>query len=279
MRLTKSKLHPDFNYNVNVEETSPLTEKLIGLWLKHDPFIKIVAGDNHEIRRDAMLALLGENAAQRYMQRSKMTLPTPIVHPSHVRQKADEFLEDPQKRSRIIHQLVHWGSDTKINQENPDSHKTRMQIIHSLMGPLFLNSSPEQEKLIIEGLKVLVVTKTTSLGKTGEISPLVHHEILEKVSELLRYHYALITNQQKSHTEAIIRAHLLKSIQGLKETGHRSAYYVADDQARRKRLIAEKFPLKPDTYQGLLEIARHYTFSANTDFRRSSQKLLQDIKE
>lgn len=264
--------------NLDYTNHSPLTEKLITLWLKHDPFIKLVAGPNEEIRRDAMLALLGDQAARRYLKNSKF-IPTPIIHPRQIRAKEDEFLNFPEKRIEIIHQLVRWGSDPKINEENPDSHKTRVQIIHSLLGPLFLNSDESAERLIIQGLKVLVVTKTTNLGTTGEISPLVHHEILQKTSELLRYHHAVVTNQIKNHTETVIRAQLMKTIQGLKERGHRSAYYVADDQATRKKLIASKFPLAKDTYQGLLDIARHYTFSAWPEFRTKAQQLLEDINE
>ncbi len=285
LKISLRDLSHDFAYNnrVTIDNSSsnhsPLTEKLIALWLKHDPFVKIVAGGNEEIRRDAMLALLGEKAAKRYIKGAHVFTQTPMVYPRDVRREETEFLQSPDKRDKIIHELIHWGSNVKINQENPESHKTRVQIVHSLLGPLFLNSNSEQEKLLIEGLKVLVVTKTTSMGRTGEISPLVHEEILKKIGEILRYNWELLTNKHKSYTETVARAQLLKTIQSLKDRKHRSAYYVADDQANRRRLLEAKFPLKSNTYNGLIEIARHYLFSAWGNFRSQAKNLLMAIGE
>lgn len=258
------------------EEKSPLTEKLVTLWLKHDPFVRFVAKDNEEIRRDTMLALLGEKAAARYMKGKSLPPRILIVTPKHIRDQEQEFLEHPPKRSEIIHQLVHWGSDERINQENPESYNTRVQIIHSLMGPLFMNANENQEKLIVEGLKVLAVTKTTNMGKQGELSPLVHQEILSKVADILRYHHVILENRAQKQAEMAMRAHLLKTIQGLKAKKHHG-YYTADDAAARQKIIASKFPLKEDTYQGLKNILRHYTFSAWKEFRVAAHAVLEDI--
>jgi len=129
-----------------------------------------------------MLALLGEKPAKHYYSSLKKFKPPPkLIFPADVRKKEAEFFDNPTLRTRIIRELVYWGRDQYLNQENPDSHNTRIQIVHSLLGPLFLNSTPIQEQLIIDGIKVLVVSRQTSESKSGEQSPLVHQEILNKI--------------------------------------------------------------------------------------------------
>ncbi len=262
------------------EEKSPLTEKLLAAWLKHDPFVKLISKDNETIHHDVMLALAGEKAAKRFYKHIRNLKPRPkLVYPRDVREKEQDFLDKPQHRTRIVRELVYWGTDEYLNSENPDSHSTRMQIVNSLLGPILINSSPEQEKLIIDGLKVIIITRRTSLGKNGETSPLVHQEILDTVCDLLRYNQIVKENLALHHTHVAMRSQLIKTIQNLKERSHHSAYYVADDRIRRQRSIAEKFPLKDATYRGLIEIVRHYTFSAWPDFRTKAQDLLVELKE
>lgn len=260
------------------ENKSSLSEKLVAAWLKYDPFVRLVAKDNDRARYDAMLAMAGEKPAQKFFGVRKKYQPLPkLIFPSDVRRREQEFLDDPDKRTRIIRELIYWGRDEYLNTENIDSHLTRLQIIQALLGIMFLNSDSAQERLIIDGLKVLVLSRETSLGKTGEQSPLVHQEIIDRVAEILRYNEMVLKNKIQAQSEKVLRAQLLKTIQGLKESTHRSAYYVADDQKRRPKTVAERFPLNSETEAGLLDIVRHYTYSVWPEIKSQAQSLLKKL--
>lgn len=289
MRLQASDIQDFTLYNQNKavqtmtsstdSDKTHLSHRLIAAWLKYDPFVNLVAKDNEQIRHDAMLALAGEKAAQKYFKTTTKFTPLPkLVYPGDVRKKEQEFFDKPDKRNRIIRQLVYWGRDEYLNKENPDSHNTRIQIIASLLGPLFLNSNADQEKLIIEGIKVLVISRPTSLGVKGEQSPEVHKQILSKIGNLLRYHQLVVEGKLKNHTETAVKAHLIKTIQSLNQSKNRSAYYVADNQKMRKKIIAQKFPLKDHTHQGLIKIIKHYTISGFAEARNLAKNLFSELK-
>ena len=259
---------------------SPLRAKLIAAWLKLDPFVSIIAKDNQRIRHDAMLALAGKNAAKEYFGKFKKLKPPPkLIFPQDVREKEIEFLQKPKRRSLIIRELVYWGRDDYLNQENPDSYLSRIQIISSLLGPILLNASEEQEKLLVDGVKVLVISKQTTLGKKGEQSIEVHRALIHKVVQLLKYNQMVIDGEHNQQTESAVRAQLIKTIQNLSQQKHRSAYYVAGDQLTRKKIIKSKFPLKETTKSGLIDIVKHYSFSANTQFQKLARETLTQIGE
>jgi len=259
-------------------QKSHLSHKLIAAWLKYDPFVNLVAKENDQIRHDAMLALAGQKAANQFFHKSSRLKPPPkLVYPGDVRKKEQEFFDKPSKRNKIIRELVFWGRDEYINKENPDSHNTRTQIASSLLGPLFLNSNEAQEKLIIQGLKVLVISRPTSLGVQGEQSPVVHKEIISRIGNILRYNQIVIEGKLKNHTEAAIKVNLIKTIQSLNKSRSRSAYYVADDQKLRKKIIAQKFPLKDNTYKGLVKILNHYTISGFSEARIQAKSIIKDL--
>lgn len=259
-------------------EKSTLSENLVAAWLKYDPFVKLVAKDDNTIRYEAMLAMAGEKAAKKFFGTAQKYNPPPeLIYPRHVREKEAQFLEEPDKRTHIVRELVYWGRDEYLNQENPESHVSRVQIIQSLLGPLFVSANESQEKLIVDGVKVLVVSRETGGSKSGEQSPLVHQEILAKVGEILRYDLLVQKNKADDHAQKAIRAHLIKTIQGLKETTHRSAYYLADDSGKRRRAIASKFPLRQETRVGLIDIVRHYSFSASPQINQPATRLLAEV--
>lgn len=285
MRLNLADIRDFPEYNISLEaemghavvdDKSPLSERLIAAWLKYDPFVKLIARDE-QARFEAMFALAGEKAATRHFGKYPHHKPAKLIYPKDIRHKEQEFLRYPEKRTLIIRELVFWGTNKTLNEENPDSYHTRMQVISSLLGPIFINSNETQERLIIEGVKVLVLSRETSLGRHGEPSALVHNHLLTKVTELLRYHQAVKSGQHDRKTDAAFRAELLKTIQNFRESGTRSAYYVADDLKTKKRTLAQKFPLKVGTLDEILKIVQHYTFSAWPEARSRAVRLFAEF--
>lgn len=255
-----------------------ISQKIIGAWLKHDPFVRLIAKNDDQVRYSAMMAMLGERAAKNYYQKLKKYNPGPsLIYPSHIREKEQEFLKHPKKHELIIRQLVAWGTDKYLNSQNIESHKTRAQIIHALLGTLFLNATEKEETLIIDAIKVLVISKGTHIGKRGEQSPFVHQEILQKVCDILYFDRLRIQGKKDQQQELAMKAVLIKNIQEMKD--RHSAYYANSRQLKPRKLVNLKFPLKPKTKIGLIKIVRHYTCSSDPKVRQHANTTLKTIED
>lgn len=264
----------------NKKEKRVFFEKAVVTWLQYDPFVKIVIGKSDRMRRDIMLNLLGSEVAAKHFGDFPPLKPQhgPIF-PQIVRDQVDKNLQDAKKRSQLIKKLIYWATDPNINNRYSESHQTRIQIISSLLGPIFFHSDPKQENMILAGLKFMLSEKKAKINIPGEQSLEVHEMLLDKIIDLLVHNQKVIINKAMSEAEDKMKVNLLRQIQELKGDKHTPAYTMLDKRIKRRKIIKEKFPLRHDITKELLEILEFYENSKWFELKSRAKLAHDTIRE
>lgn len=259
----------------------PLFEKAVASWLRYDPFVKVAVRNADEIRRDVMLNILGKSAAIRHFGKFPPRRPDyGPIYPSQVRETTEEALKNLKRRTQLIKKMIFWATDPGVNDRYIKSHLTRIQIVSSLLGPIFIHATVEQEKLILDGLKYMLAQKQTVLDVRGEQSFEVHEAVLEKVSDLLIHNQKVIISKAIGEAEEKMRVHLLKQIQELKGKKQTAIYSVPEMQGlARHKIVKEKFPLRKETVKQLEDILRFYMESKWPRLRLSVKQSYDVIRK
>jgi hypothetical protein len=260
---------------------TPILEKAVAAWLKYDPFVKIAVRNDDEVRRDVMLNLLGSESAIRHFGKFPPRKHNygPIL-PQMVREAADEALKNPEKRTHLIKKMIYWATDPGVNNRYIKSYLTRIQIITSLLGPLFIHADAGQEDLILNGLKYMLVRKTTALDDRGEQSFQVHEAVLDRVAELLIHNQKVIIGKAIAETEEKMRVHLLKQIQEIKGKKTSTIYSIPELQSTiGQQIIKEKFPLRKRAVNHLEEILEFYLEGNFPELRMKAEESYDLIRE
>jgi len=259
-----------------------ISDKAFAAWLKLDPLVNlIITRGEEEVRRDIMLHFLGPKATKHYFKHlPKSKHDTGPVLPQTVREQENNFVDFPEKRTKIIKTLVHWAIDPHINSRYVSSHRTRIQIVSSFLTAMFLHANNQHSRLILSGIKKIAFQKKNSAGKTGDQSPSVQQSILNRVIEILIQNQKSIIAKAVGEIEEKMRAELLRSIQTLKGDKVATPYYESSI-VQKKPLIQEKFPLPRSLSQELEMILKGYTHSPWEKFRdqaKSAQKELERLR-
>jgi len=264
----------------NKKKTVKFLEKAIVAWLKYDPLISIVVKNDDEVRRDVMLNLLGPKAAVEHFGKFPPRKPgMGTIYPQTVREVVNQSLNDSKERTELIKKLVYWATDPEINGLYIDSHLSRIQIVNSLLGPIFFNSNANQEDLICKGLKYLLVKKQTSIGKPGEQSYEVHDVLLGKIIEILVHNQKVIINKAVKEAEEKMRVHLLRQIQELRGERATTVTYGLDLKVKVSKIVKEKFPLRSETVQHFEEMLEFYAHSSWPTFSIEAQDAKKKLLE
>lgn len=259
---------------------APLFEKAVVAWMKYDPFVALVVGNDHRVRRDVMLNLLGREAAIRHFGAFPQLSPEDgPIFPETVRNAVTSSLGDPKQRSRLIAELIYWATDPGINNRYIKSHLTRLQIVSDLLGPVFFNATPKQEEAIMMGLKYMLAKKPTTIAVPGEQSYTVLEEMLCRVIELLVHNQKVIINKAISEAEEKMRIHLLRQIQELRGEKHTTPTFSSDLITRTQKLIKEKFPLRQATVKHLEEILDFYLSCKWSELQAIAKDGITTIRE
>ena len=260
------------------------------LWLRFDPVIRLTFKDSWGPRADFMKIVFGEDDTYQFLKDRGKKLKArnkkfpPIILPSHVSKKVDQFLSlsvttrpGKQQRIKIINQLIFWATDKDINQYNIESYRTRSAIVRSLLINMFLNSLHQEGKLVLEGLNKIVFSRTTYLGTKGEPSPVVHDVIIQNVGRLLALQFEALIRQRDERMEKMTKIKLIKEIQeAKKDTGSFAFSGLTSDQDDQYR---QKFPLDQNQADLLIKIIHHYRFSAWPDSRQRAEELINSIEK
>lgn len=242
------------------KQKKPILEKAFVAWLKYDPFVSIIVRKDDVSRRNVMLNLLGKDAAQRHFGKFPTKKPKyGPIYPETVRIAVNESIQDAQKRDELITKLIFWATDSEINNIYIKSHLTRIQIITSLLGPIFFHATAKQEKNLLKGIKFMLVKKQTSIGLHGEQSYYVHEVLLNRIGDILVHNQKVIINKAVREAEEKMRVHLLRQIQELRGEKHTSSIYNLDLKTKINRIVKEKFPLKKESTKHLEEMLKFYT--------------------
>lgn len=236
-----------------------LYERLVASWLKHDPFVSLVVKNDDRTRRDIMLNIVGPQAAMIHFGKfpPRTVEEGPIV-PNIVRQEVQASLDDDGKRTQLVMKLIRWATDASVNNRYIKSHLTRIQIVRSLLGPIFFRATAKQEDLLLRGLKFMIAKKTTVIDKPGEQSSDVHDVVLECASDTLIYHQKVIINKALTEVEEKMRVQLLRQIQEIRGKKNLSQYYSQEVTKNVRKIIKEKFPLRRETARHFEEILDFY---------------------
>lgn len=236
-----------------------LVEKAFVSWLRYDPLVSLVVRGDDRLRRDVMLNLLGPEAAERYFGKLPPRSPEDgPIYPSIVRDIVNHSLTKPDERTATIEKLLFWATDAQVNNRYIKSHLTRIQIVESLLGPLFLHATSSQEENLIRGLKFMLVGKQTVTGERGEQSPEVHEVVLDRVSQILIHNQQVIINKAVGEAEEKMRVHLLRQIQELRGEKASIQTFTWDRSKPGIRMPIEKFPLRRETSKHLDEVLEFY---------------------
>lgn len=248
--------------NKNKKQKSTLTEKAFITWLRYDPLVSVIVGNDDRIRRDVMLNLLGTKATQRHFGQFPPRKPEEgPIYPSTVREAIEKSLQDGKKRSKLIKDLVFWATDPATNNHYIKSHLTRKQIVTSLLGPLFFHATANQEESILKGLKYMLVKKQTAIGVPGEQSFEVNHLLLDRITDILIHNQKVIINKAVTEAEEKMRVHLLRQIQNLRGEKLTTPYLSKSLKTSLKKIVKEKFPLSEQSVKHFEEMLEFYTHS------------------
>lgn len=260
------------------KKKNPIFEKAVAAWLKYDPFVNLVVRSDDRTRRDVMLNLLGPGAAIRHFGKFPQLKPEAgPIYPETVRNTVDASVQDPKKRSMLIKKLIFWASNPGVNNRYLDSHRTRVQIVSSLLGQVFFNSTPIQEDMTLKGLQYLLADKP-AIKVAGEKSYEVNEMLLTRVIDLLVHNQKAILNKAISEVEEKMRVHLLRQIQDLRGVRHAIPAFE-DTKFTYRQIPKEKFPLRHETSRQLEEILEFYEESEWPELRARAKEADKTIRE
>jgi len=236
-----------------------VVDKAFAAWLKYDPLVSAVVKNDDNTRRDIMLNILGTQAAMRHFGKfpPRKAYEGPIF-PDLVRREVEASIDDQAKRTRLVKTLVRWATDPSVNNRYIRSHLTRIQIVRSLLGPVFFNATKAQEDLLLKGLKFMIAKKMTVIGELGEQSADVHDVLLERISEILIHNQKVIIKKAVSEAEEKMRVHLMRQIQEMRGEKHPSSFVSSDLKNKVRFIVKEKFPLSPEAVRHLEDMLEFY---------------------
>jgi len=236
-----------------------VVDKAFAAWLKYDPLVSAVVKNDDNTRRDIMLNILGTQAAMRHFGKfpPRKAYEGPIF-PDLVRREVEASIDDQAKRTRLVKTLIRWATDPQVNNRYIRSHLTRIQIVRSLLGPVFFNATKSQEDLLLKGLKFMIAKKMTVIGELGEQSADVHDVLLERVSEILIHNQKVIIKKAVSEAEEKMRVHLMRQIQEMRGEKHASSFVSSDLKNKVRYIVKEKFPLSPEAVRHLEDMLEFY---------------------
>lgn len=236
-----------------------IVDKAFAVWLKYDPLVSLVVGNRDELRRDVMLNILGPEAAQKHYGRFPPRRPSegPIL-PDVVRKLTESSLNDPQRRTTMIKTLIHWSTDPAVNNRYIDSHLTRVQVVMSLLGPVFFRVTQKQEDILMKGLKYMLAKKMTVVGEEGEQATDVHDALLARTIEILVYNQKVIIKKAVSEAEEKMHANLLRQIQKMRGDKGSSHFSGPEMKTKVRKIVKEKFPLRKETMRHFEDILNFY---------------------
>jgi hypothetical protein len=258
------------------------------IWLRFDPIIFVAFGKNWSPRYEFMASFFGEKNAEEFLKHrvklvkarnSKRAL-TILV--GDVNKQTDLFMEASpatkkgrEKRLAVINELIFWALDPEINQQNIESYRTRSAITNSLLGVIFQNSLADEVDLVLVGLKKIVFSRVTYLGSKGEPSPVVHDTIISGVGRILSSHFGEIVRLREERLEELTKIKLIKEIKN-DDLGTGSLAFSG--VIKKNDPYRNKFPLDKKTTQILLDILKHYQFSAWPDSRKRAASLIETME-
>lgn len=262
---------------------------LIYLWLRFDLVLRIAFGNNWKSRYEFMAQLFGKTDAERFLaHRMKLVLhrrrpQVPIILPSDVARLTNKFLRHKvtgktgrKDRLAIINKLIFWTTDPEINKENVDSYSTRSAIVAALLNVIFHNSLYEESELILNGLKAIVFSRVTYIGRKGEPSPIVHDVILSGVSQLLIRHFSEIVRLRDQKIDKLTTIQLIRELN--KAKGGTGSLAFSAEMTDRQDEYRHKFPLSPHHVFLLYRILEHYTCSAWPDSREKAISVVNNLE-
>ncbi|MBU0576712.1 hypothetical protein KJ707_03495 [Patescibacteria group bacterium] len=258
------------------------------VWLRLDPILRITFGRNWLPRYEFMASIFGEKASEEFLQgrveivKAREKEKAACILPSDVDKQVSLFLKvnlntkkGRQERTEIIGILTNWALDPDINAQNIDSHKTRSNIVNSLLGSIFQNSLIDEMELSLTGLKKIVFSRVTYLGSKGEPSPIVHDAIISGVGRILRTHFDEVARLREEKLEELTKIKLIKEI---KKDDQNTGSLAFSGSTKHRNQYCNKFPLPTETTKMLLDILMHYQYSAWPESRNTAIKLI-DIME
>lgn len=263
---------------------------LVYIWLRFDPMIRLAFGKNWTPRYEFLASFFGEEDTRRYLAARKIKIekvrnkkPAPVVQPSQVDKQIGRFLQQSpnskvgrEKRVDMIKTLVHWALDSDINQQNVDSYKTRSAIIDAMLGPIFQNSLANEVALVLDGLKKIVFSRVTYMGSKGEPSPVVHDTIIANVGRILNSHFDEVAAIRERKLEELTKIKLIKEIKKDQENKGSLPFSATH---KKSDPYHHKFPLPDETTQLLLEILKHYRYSAWPESRKTTKELIAKMEK
>lgn len=258
-------------------------------WLRFDPIIYLAFRKDWTPRYEFMASIFGEKDVSKFLKyRVKLVkarnkkLP-PIIQPNQVDEKVEQFIKSNVKtktgrknRIEIINKFIFWATDEEINRFNIDSYKTRSSIIEALLSVIFQNSIGDEACVILKGLKKIVFSRTTYLGSKGEPSPVVHDTIIAGVGRILVSHFNELSRLRDERLDKLTKVQLIKEInEANKEKG---SLAFSARTIRKNDDYKHKFPLEDKYTNLLIEILKHYRFSAWPDSRERAVSLIKDME-
>jgi len=259
------------------------------LWLRFDPIIYLTFRKDWTPRYEFMANIFGEKDIDRFLKhRVKLVkarnkkLP-PIIRPKHIDEKVEGFIKANLKtktgkatRLSIINKLIFWAIDEEINRFNIDSHKTRTTIIESLLSVIFQNSIGNEASLILNGLEKIVFSRATYLGSKGEPSPVVHDAIIAGVGRILTSHFNELTRLRDERLDKLTKVQLIKEINDANKDKGSLAFSASI--TNKNDDYKHKYPLEDKYTKLLIQILKHYRFSAWPDSRERAISLIEAME-
>ncbi|MFH1959288.1 MAG: hypothetical protein ABIJ22_03110 [Patescibacteria group bacterium] len=261
---------------------------IIYVWLRFDPVIRLAFKGNWTPRYEFMASIFGEKAADDFLQKrvkivkARKKKQAPYILPSSIDKQVSLFLKTDldtkkgrEKRKEVLSTLVHWALDPDINQQNIDSYKTRSAIVDSLLGTVLQNCLADEVTIILSSLKKIVFSRVTYLGSKGEPSPVVHDTIIFGVGKILSTHFDEVVKMREAKLEELTRIQLIKEI---KKNDQGTGSLAFSGSTKKYDQYHNKFPLPAKTTKMLLDILKHYRYSAWPESRKTAQKLIEKME-
>lgn len=259
------------------------------IWLRFDPILKIAFKKNWTPRYEFMASIFGEKTAGNFLKervkivKARKKKQALHVLPSTVDKQVTLFLKTDlnrkkgrEEREKNLNTLIFWALDPDINRQNIDSYKTRSAIVNSLLGAIFQNCLADEMEIILSGLKKIVFSRVTYLGSKGEPSPIVHDAIVSGVSKILSTHFDEIVRMREEKLEELTRIKLIREI---KSENQHTGSLAFSGSTKRQSQYHNKFPLEGKTAKMLLDILKHYQYSAWPESRKITQKLIKKMEK
>jgi len=258
-------------------------------WLRFDVILRITFKDNWTPRYEFMASIFGEKDSEDFLKhrvklvKARNRPKVQIVTADMVETKVKEFLKTKnttksgqEERFSMIKRLIYWSTDQDINQQNADSYKTRTAIVDALLNVMFQNALAEETEMILDGLKKIVFSRITYLGSKGEPSPVVHDAIISGVGRILTSHFNELIRIRDQNLDKLTKVKLIKEIHESKDKQGSLAFSGVD---RKDDTYRNRYPL-PDKYSRLLlEILKHYRYSAWPESREKTETLIKQMED